>query len=325
MRGVMRVAAVSGVLAMVALSGCTPDTAYRYTALSPAVRPLAWDGRTAKDGSLRVEGSLDVERVDPNLAPQLHDTALHAPDETVEGVVALAVAPGIEIGARYAFASYAWSEVTANGTPPIPGHPAVTGFGPEVRIAPAIDRRRRVRLGFAGNLMNYTVPYAEWTRATCTCPNNFVDSSAIGGGAAYSLVDQGTETHYALSIGVYPSVNLNDDGTAGHVFGGFAAHTGFKNDGFTNVNQSGSTLQDAGLVFFLTGGYGVEIDPMRVSAMLALPLTDAGSPVNYWIAGFVSVGVDIELWEGRERRRARAAPRDPTLVVDPARPAGGVP
>jgi hypothetical protein len=226
------------------------------------------------------------------------------------------VAPALEIGARYAFASYSWSEETATGTPPIPGHPSVTGFGPELRIAPAIGPKKRVRLGFAGNFMNYTIPYAEWQRATSNSSGNFVDSSTFGGGTAYSLVDHGTETHFALNIGVYPSVNLNDDGSAGHVFAGFSAHTGFKNDGFTNTNQSGSTLEDAGLVFFLTAGYGIEIDPMRLSAMIAYPLTHDSSPVDYAIAGFVSLGVDIELWEGRERRKAGPAPGETTTPAN---------
>ena len=308
----MRSVVCSGVLAAVALPACTPDTPYRYTALSPAARPLAWDGHTAKDGSLRVEGSLSFDRLFRNGFPQLHDTALHVPDETLEGVVTLAVAPAVEIGARYAWASYSWSEESATGTPPLPGHPSVTGFGPELRIAPAIGPKKRIRLGFAGNLMNYTIPYAEWQRTTCNCPGNFVDSSTVLGGTAYSLADHGTESHFALNIGVYPSVNLNDDGTAGHVFAGFSAHTGFKNDGFTDTNQSGSTLEDAGLVFFLTAGYGVEIDPLRLSAMLAYPFTDSSSPVDYAIAGFVSVGVDIELWEGHERRKARPAAGEPT-------------
>ncbi len=299
----MRFALAIGALALVALSACTPDTAYRYTALAPASRPLSWDGRTAKEGRLRLEGTISGERLETNESPQLHDTALHVPDETVEGALTLAVTSGVEVGVRYAYASYAWSEVTANGTAPIPGHPSVTGFGPEVRVALPLDRGKRVRFGFAGNVMDYTVPYAEWQLATCTCASNFIDTSTFGHGTAYSLVDQRTETHLALNIGVYPSVNLNDDGTAGHVFGGFSAHTGFKNDGFTNTNQRGSTVEDSGLIFFLTVGYGVEIEPMRLSAMVALPFTDSSSPVNYSIAGFVSLGVDLELWEGREERK----------------------
>src|SRR5262249_11052338 len=38
--------------------GCTPPpSAYRYTAVVPAARPPAWDGRTATDGSLRLDGT----------------------------------------------------------------------------------------------------------------------------------------------------------------------------------------------------------------------------------------------------------------------------
>jgi len=36
---------------VLAAGGCSPDTVYRFTALTPAARPLAWDGRIARRGA----------------------------------------------------------------------------------------------------------------------------------------------------------------------------------------------------------------------------------------------------------------------------------
>ena len=151
--------------------------------------------------------------------------------------------------------------------------------------------------------MDYATPYAEWQRCPCAPGSNvFVDTSGFGGNAAYSLIHQGSEGHWAANIAFYPAVNLTEDGRAGHVFGGISAHTGFRNDGFTNTNASGSTVESTGFIYFLAVGYGIQIEPIRLSALLSLPLTDASSPVNYAVTGFVSVGVDIGLWDGDEKK-----------------------
>jgi hypothetical protein len=299
------------------LVACSPSTTYRYSALTPAAHPLAWDGTIAKEGRLRLEGTLTRDALYTNLFPVLHDTALHVPSATLEGAATLAISRDVELGARYSYASYEWSQATATGTPPLPDHPHVSGFGPEIRIAIPLDRRRRFTLGLGGNLMNYTTPYSEWQICPCAPGSNvFVDTSSIGANTAYGLVQQGTETHWATNFAIYPSFNLSDDGRMGHVFGGISAHTAFKNDGFTDLNQSGSTIQNAGLVYFLALGYGASFEPIRVSALVALPLTNEGSPVNYAIAGFLSVGVDIPLWDGRE-------PKDDGSRRDGAPPGAG--
>jgi hypothetical protein len=294
------------------LTGCSPTTTYRYSALTPAAHPLSWDGRIATEGRLRVEGTVTRDAVETNLFPVLHDTALHVPLATVEGAATLAIARDVELGVRYSYASYAWSQTSAVGTPPLPDHPSISGFGPEIRIAIPLDKRRRVTLGLGGNLMSYSTPYAEWQRCPCAPGSNvFVDTSGVGDNAAYGLINQGSETHWATNLAIYPAVNLSDDGRAGHIFGGLSAHTAFKNDGFTNVDQSGSTVESAGLLYFLTLGYGVEVAPLRVSALVALPLADAGSAVNYAVAGFLSIGLDIPLWEGQdEKNRDRQREND---------------
>jgi hypothetical protein len=296
--------AAAGALLLV---GCTPPaTPYRYSAVIPAAHALSWDGRTVNDGHLRLEGTLTVNTVEQNVAPQLHDTAVRVPDETLEGAAAIAIVPGLELGARYSYAAYAWTEDSAAGTLPLPSHPSVWGVGPEVRFTIPLDRYKRFALGFAGNALDYTVPYAEWTKETCAPgPTCLVVPVPAGGTTTYGLTDERSESHWTLSFGVYPSFALGDDEEYGHVFAGFSAHTGFKNDGFTDTPSTGSTIEDAGLIWMLGGGYGITLEPLKLSAMVSLPFTSQSSPVNYGVTGFFTAGVDLELWEGREDRRHR--------------------
>ena len=319
-RAAKALGAAGALVALAALSGCTPETRYRYTGYVPAARALAWDGRTAKDGSLRLEGTISATSVRRNLTPQEHDTALRVPNVMAEGAALLAAAPGFEIGARYAYASYDWSEQSAQGTMPLPSKPSVWGIGPEVRGTLMLDKRRQWALGVGGNLMRYETPYAEWIHVsscpalTATCvQDQFTFVNGLRTTSYYKLnpVDgEKSESHITMNIGVYPSVSLGRDGDLGHLFAGFAVHTTFKNDGFTDVQQSGSTIQDAGLIYIAGIGYGIGFEPFRVAAMLTLPFTTYTSSINYGPSGFVTVGVDLSLWESKLDRRKRVLEED---------------
>jgi hypothetical protein len=310
---------VAGALvALAALGGCTPDTKYRYSGYVPAARALAWDGRTAKDGTLRLEGTMSAASVRRNLTPQEHDTALRVPNVMAEGAAFLTPAPGFEFGARYAYASYDWSEQSAQGTMPLPSQPSVWGVGPEVRGTLMLDKRHQWALGVGGNLMRYETPYAAW-KLTDSCPNGFNATcvqdqfgyiSGIRTPATYQLIEEKSESHITMNMGVYPSVALGRDGDLGHVFAGFAVHTTFKNDGFTNIQQQDSTIKDAGLIYIVGIGYAVGFDPFRVAAMLTLPLTTYQSSINYGPSGFVTIGVDLSLWESKMDRRKRILEED---------------
>ena len=132
-----------------ALFGCNPETPYRYTALTPAARPIPWDGRAAKAGQLRIEGALSKDTVYQKALPQLHDTALNVPELTAEGSISIAPIKGFEMGIRGAYSAYAWSQASIDGTEPLPSHPAVWGVGPEFKGTINIDKKRRFAIGLA--------------------------------------------------------------------------------------------------------------------------------------------------------------------------------
>jgi hypothetical protein len=307
-------------LAAAALSACTPDTKYRYSAFVPSARALSWDGRTAKDGSLRLEGAISGVTVNRNMTPTRDDTGLRVPNTTLEGVGTLAIAPGLELGGRYSYAAYAWGDMSAQGTMPLPSHPSVWGVGPEARGTIPFDRQKRFALGISGNFMRYQIGYAEWQRDPgCTPGPTCVIDYSTAANTRYRLNTERSESHWTMNVGVYPSVQISPDGELGHLFFGLAAHTGFKNKGFTDENHNGSTLEDAGLVWIVGAGYGIKLEPLRLSTMFTLPLTNSQSPVNYGVSGFFTVGLDLELWESDEDRRRRIQEQERSAAPAPPR------
>jgi hypothetical protein len=284
--------------ALGALAGCAPTTPYRYTAFVPSARPIPWDGRAAKAGTLRVEGTIAGSNVETNDAPQLHDTALLVPQWTVGGSAALAITSEIEVGVRFDYASYAWRQESAAGTLPLPSRPATWSVGPELRMAIPLDEDRRFMLGVAANLVRAEVPFAEWTLTGPGSPNGAATpctpSATCTGG--YSLFDERSESHLIYSFGVYPSLAFGDHGEYGHAFALLGGTNGFKNDGFTDHPTNGSTVDVIGPVWLVGGGYGISVDSFRVAAMGFWPVTDSSSAVNYGMGFQLTIGANLPLW-----------------------------
>jgi hypothetical protein len=279
------------------LAGCAPTTTYRHTAYVPAVRPIPFDGRTAETGTLRVEGTVTGSTISTDLFPQVGDTAVFVPQTTAEGSVMIAATPNLEVGARAAYASYSWSQASATGTMPLPNAPSSWGVGPEMRLSFPVTKDKHLAIGVAGNIMYYTVPYAEYqlqgSATTCTSS------------CSYALANMGSEGHFVYSLGLYPSYSFGHDGEYGHVFALVAATNGFSNDGFTNTQDTGSTVSSVGPIAILGGGYGVSYQWVRASATLFLPMTTSSSPVDYGPGVMLSVGVNLDLgWHRRDDAQA---------------------
>jgi hypothetical protein len=291
-----------------ALGGCAPVTQYRYSASVPAARPIPFDGRTPAAGSLSFEGTMTASNVDPNLAPQIHDTAVWVPKWTAEGAALIAVSSRVQLGLRGAYASYDWAEASAVGTMPVPNAQGSWGIGPEIRLSLPIDPRKRFVLGIAGNAMSYSVPFAEWTLNSAGSTGGQQGCTQSGAcSATYSLHDTSSETHWVYSLGLYPSVAVGDRGQWGHVFGLLGATNGFQNDGFTNTASNGSTVQSVGPIVLVGGGYGIRYEMLHANAMIYWPMSDDRSPVHYGPGGQLTVGFDFEVI-GREEPPPAAPP-----------------
>jgi hypothetical protein len=282
--------------ALGALSGCAPQTQYRYSASVPAVRPIAWDGRTPKAGSLSVEGTLTHTDIATKLFPQAHDTAVWVPEWTGDAAALFAVSSQVQLGLRGSYASNDWARESAVGTMPVPGASGILGFGPELRATFPLDAGRHWAIGIAANAMSYQVPYAEWTltgpasttgTATCVPSPKCVND--------YALHDTRTESDWVYDVGVYPSYAIGDGGRYGQVAALLGATSGFKNDGFTDQPTNGSTVTSVGPIFILGVGYGIRYDAMHASALLYRPMTDSGAPVEYNFGLQLALGVDLDL------------------------------
>lgn len=69
--------ALPALAAASALGGCVPYTTYRYTAFTPAARPIAWDGAVPERGEVHAEATVSHAEVSPELLPVEHSTALN--------------------------------------------------------------------------------------------------------------------------------------------------------------------------------------------------------------------------------------------------------
>jgi hypothetical protein len=307
-----RLALGASLLAVAALTGCAPTTTYRYSAYAPAARPVPFDGVTDPAGSLHVEGTVTHSSVQENLAPQIHDTALFIPRWTAEGAVLLAVSSHVELGVRAAYADYSWAQQSAAGTMPVPNAPASIGWGPEVRLSFPLDEQKRFALGVAGNFMSYQVPYAEWTltnpAVAATGNPQCATSAATCDG--YSLVDTKSESHTVYNVGIYPSYAFGDHGKYGHVFGLLDGTNGFANDGFTNQQSNGSTVNSVGPIWIFGGGYGIAYEWIKASALVYWPVTERSSPVEYGPGVMFTIGFNAPLWGHPDEGRSGAESGD---------------
>ncbi len=298
----LRFAWLSG--AIVLTAGCVPMTQYRYTGMTPAPRPVAWDGYPSHAGELHGDVTVTHTDVVENLLPQLHDTALNVASTTIEGNASITPVRGLDIGLRWSYASYAWTEPTALGTMPLPTGTSLFGIGPEIRGSFFVDHDKHFAIGFAASAMLYQIPWAAYTLGS--------------DGMTYSLATTGTDSDWTLAIGVYPSYSFGPDGRYGTVFGMVGAHTSFRNDGFTNVASNGSTITQDGFVPLFGGGYGIHAPYFHVNVMAYLPLTMDSTA---WGPGvMLTVGVDLPLWTPRPRRPAPPVVQPEPEPIEPIQP-----
>jgi hypothetical protein len=258
---------VLSLLVMVAGCGVAPQSKYRYSAAIPAAKPLAWDGRTAKRGSLRLEGSYQSTSVQENLTPALHDTAVHVATKTVHGGAFLAVTNAIEVGLRVSYSSESWMTASSVGTMPLGKDRDLFGAGPEIRISIPISKR--FNLGIAGNQMFYSLPISAWVLDD-TCTQNRTNRCYDG----YRNTDNTKKEAMAFNLAMYPSFALDEQHRFGHIFFGWSGHTSYKNDGFTNqeATTAEDSLSETAMVHFMSAGYGLVHKSLRASVMLSAPI-----------------------------------------------------
>jgi hypothetical protein len=272
--------------------GCVPQTTYRYTALTPAAKPIPWDGRGSPAGTLHLEGS--ATETDERIVPQqagLHRTALYVSGFNVDGAVLIEPAEGVAVGVRGSYAAYGWSHESTYGTMPLPDRPSIFGIGPEFRASIPFDHGHVFALGIAANALHYDIPWAEYTRQGCGGPDTCL---GVGTRGDYALSNHGSEDFFVLTAGLYPNVALGPHGKYGQVFAMAAITQGFHNDGFTNVRSSNGKIGEHA-VDLLGGGYGFHAEWVSIAAGLYTPVMEDDQHV-YGPGGFLTFGLMPQLW-----------------------------
>jgi hypothetical protein len=294
-------------VASLALTACNPpDTPFRYTALTPAARPIAWDGRGSSGGTLHIEGQASSTEFGVGAFPKdagLHVTALRVSYLSLDGAILLEPVRGVQFGARATYSAYSWSDISTVGTMPLPSHPSLWGVGPEMRVWIPFDKEERFALGIAGNALFYQVPFAEWTQQGCTLSSTCISSTVLAGdnstqSVTFQLTNSGADTHVVLTGGLYPSYGIGPHARYGSVFLLLGVTQGFSNDGFTDVRSSDGLISTY-TVGLAGAGYGFRRGWFHVNAGVYMPFGD--SAVNYAPGGWLTIGVDPRLWNGERR------------------------
>jgi hypothetical protein len=306
----MRAWLATSVAAAIAFAtlGCVPQTKYRYTALTPAAKPIPWDGRGSPGGTLHLEGS--ASETDERIVPQaagLHRTALYVSGFNLDGAALIEPARGVAVGVRGSYAAYAWSHESTFGTMPLPDHPSIFGIGPEFRASIPFDHDRVFSLGIATNALHYSIPWAEYTRQPCG-PGG---CGGFGTRGNYELTGQGAEDFFVLTAGLYPNVALGPHGMYGDIFGLAVITQGFHNDGFTNVRSSDGKLGEHS-VDLLGGGYGFHGELIAIAVGLYTPVIESDQHV-YGPGGFFTFALTPRLWVRRHRGEPPPPPMPPPI------------
>ncbi len=266
------------------IAGCAPITPYRYTGMTPAARPIAWDGYPSHAGEVHGELSVSHTAVVEKLFPEIHDTALEVASTNIEAAASISPVRGLDIGIRFSYAAYAFTERTAVGTMPVPGNPNLWGVGPEARGAFFLDHEKHYALGFAASFMHYQVPWAAYT---------------LAGGSAYAFDHAGSDSDWTMTFGIYPSYSFGPDGKYGTFFLLAGGTNSFKNDGFATSPSSGSTIQEDGFLALVGGGYGLHTPYFHVNAMTYVPI---GGTINYGPGALLTLAFDLPLWHPKGGR-----------------------
>jgi hypothetical protein len=293
-----------------ALAGCTPDSPYRHTALAPSSHVAAFDGRTAAEGTLRVEGSLYRKTLLRNDRPTMGDTALWTPAIEANGAASLALSDNLELGVRGAFAHGSWFTRSAEGTPPLASDRAYLAVGPELRATFFNRGGRGFALGLLLSAMASRVPTSSWERTADPCKDPvtcYTDPLVSGAGSGtYRLMRTGREDTLVTSGFLYPTYAFGEG--YGHIVGALGVTSNFKNDGFSETPQ-GKPIEAAPMVPVAGLGYAIAWHGVRLMGMWYAPLSTSGEGVNYGSGAVVTIGGDIALWK-----------KEPVHALDPMAP-----
>ncbi|MBN1770713.1 MAG: hypothetical protein JXB32_05595 [Deltaproteobacteria bacterium] len=264
---------VGALVAVGLLSGCTPLTQYRRSALTPAPSAPAWHGEPV--GAQRVELGVQMggRVVEERLVAQVGDPALWIPTFEVGATVMGGITDWLDLGGVFQYSHVRMAQANVVGTPPLPGDANdVWSVGPQLGMGGKFLDGKMFAGGYLA-LQYVAIPWATWElqadRSYAPIDSGF---------------DQGLLYRFAAFLGGRPHPVVA-------VYGGLVVTSSWVNVGFSDDEASGSTLeQDVPSVLPLIGAH-LDLNPY---APLYLR-TAMTFPIDSDAADYFPLGWDVSL------------------------------
>lgn len=278
----IKIALLAAALALPALACEPPATTYRRSALTPS--SLGVIGTTpVKRGQVQVGGSISAIDVSPKL-PVEGDAALHVAEVNAVGHLRAAVGDHIAVGGQIQGAHLAWSETSADGTPPL-REDLAWGIGPNISFH--LGWPEHLSLGGSLALTWMNVPWASWE----ILGGDPCESCKGDPKPHYELRESGRDSHWLYRASLGPNFQINE--SLG-VFAGVSFQNSLTNIGFDNTLRSGSTISnEVGHTLAYLGLTARSERGLYLQGQLFLSTMEALSPFGPNLGGQLTLGLNL--------------------------------
>ncbi len=264
---------------LVLLAGCAPLTQYRRSALTPAPAPPPWHGEPLGAANAELGVQVGGRSVDERPVAQVGDPALWIPEFEVNATVMGGITDWFDLGGVVTYSHVKLAEANTVGTPPLPADADdVWAVGPVLAMGGKFLDGRMFAGGFAA-LEYVSLPWSTWELTSVTGPQYRLKDSGY---------DQGLLYRFGAFLGGRPIPMLA-------IYGGIIAASSWVNDGFSDHQASGSTLEQAGPAWLPVLGVSLDFDPdvpLYLRSALTFPIDSDAA--DYFPLGWdTSIGVKL--------------------------------
>jgi hypothetical protein len=263
-------------------AACAPTTRYRREALVPSPQAPPYRGETMGQKHMEFQVQLAGSHVEQEDLVELHDDALWVPEFMINAAGMFGVVDFLDLGFVVSYAHYAWANRSAHGTPPPPNNDGkhVFAIGPQLGMGAKFLDGKLFTGGYL-SLQYARLPWSEWALRD---PDDPLHS------ACYEPIDDGGDNEFYYRLGVYFGgrpikwLALNV---------GIVVHASWINDGFTNEEKSGSTLEQALPVIMPLIGARLDMKMIFLETFLTFPIS-MEQEIDYFPVGW-SAGLGVRI------------------------------
>jgi hypothetical protein len=273
----MNVAVVRIVVVLVLLSGCTPLTRYRRSAMTPSPAAPPWHGEPLGATNAELGAQVGGRVVEERWNPQVGDPALHIPEVEVNATVMGGITDWFDLGGVVTYAHGSMSTPNVIGTPPLAEDANdMWAIGPQLGFGGKFLEGRM----FAGGYLSFQYVALPWSTWELQADDTYR--------MVQSDYDSGLAWRVAGFLGGRPIPMLA-------IYGGIVATATWVNDGFSDTEASDSTLEQTDPSWLPLIGVSLDFDPdvpLYFRAVMTFPLSSEAA--NFFPIGWdASIGVKL--------------------------------